>query len=126
MINILLVSDGSESFADLIVGMRRCKEIEIHRAATWQEAHEMASAEAIDLVVVDGAVGGATGIEIAKKLIRANPMTNCAVVSSLSPEEFHHVSEGMGILAQLPVMPGEGQASVLLRQLENVLCLYGR
>ena len=39
-----------------------------------------------------------------------NAMVNTAVVSPLSDEEFHEVSEGLGILGRLPNEPGMSDA----------------
>ncbi len=67
--------------------------------------------------------GGMTGLELAEKVVRINPMINCAVVSSLTPAEFHEASEGLGLLAQLPVRPGVAQAEDILKRLREVICL---
>jgi hypothetical protein len=49
------------------------------------------------------------------------PMVNCAAVSSLVSEDFHEQSEGLGILMQLPVRPGQEHAEILLGKLKSIL-----
>ena len=48
-------------------------------------------------------------------------MINCAAVSSLTSEDFHEAGEGLGILMQLPVEPGQEYADMLLEQLKSIL-----
>jgi CheY-like chemotaxis protein len=76
-----------------------------------------------DLVVTDENLGDMTGLEFIKKVISKNPLVNCVAVTSLLPGDFHEASEGLGILMQLPVRPGQEQAQKLLGQLKNILNL---
>ena len=48
-----------------------------------------------------------TNLEFAGKLIKLNPMINCASVSSLPSNEFHEASEGLGMMCQLSFPPGK-------------------
>lgn len=90
----------------------------------WAESGKMAlgvaSDIAIDLVVTDEQLGDMTGIEFAGKLLAVNPMINCASVNRLPPEAFHEASEGLGLLAQLPVHPGKEHAEELLQRLKHI------
>jgi len=63
-------------------------------------------------VVLDEGLRGGPPLELARKLIQINAMINIAVVSPLAHEAFHEASEGLGILAQVPVNPtaADGQA----------------
>jgi len=123
MISILLISKEDGVFASLRSGLKRYDKIELCQTDTSGKALDMISGEVIDLVVADEEIADMTGIEFAKKLVSVNPMINCAVVSPLSPKEFHEASEGLGILAQLPVRPDEKQATILLDRLKGVLGL---
>ena len=62
-----------------------------------------------------------TGLEFIKTVIAIKPMINCAAVSSFLPDDFHEVSEGLGILMQLPVNPGHKYAGKLLERLNKIL-----
>ena len=66
------------------------------------------------------------GLEFIEKVISRNPMMNCAVVSSLSPVDYHKASEGLGILMQLPVKPGQKEAEMLIGWLKTILSLSER
>ena len=74
-----------------------------------------------DLVVADEKLGDMTGLEFIRGVVAKNPMVNCAAVSSLMPEDFHEASEGLGILMQLPVRPGQEYAEKLLAHLKSIL-----
>jgi len=52
-------------------------------------------------------------------------MITCASVSSLSPEDFHEASEGLGLMAQLPIQPGKEHAEELLQRLRYLKNLTG-
>ena len=78
------------------------------------------SGTTIDLVVADEGLGDMTGLELAGKILSVNPMINCASVSRLSPEEYHEASEGLGVLAQLPIKPGKKHAEELVQRLKYI------
>lgn len=123
MINILLISEEEGALTGLKSGLRRCDRVELHQADTGGKALDMISREVIDLVVTDEKITDMTGLEFSERLVSVNPMTNCAIVSSLSPKGFHEATEGLGVLMQLPVQPDEEQAETLLQRLESVLGL---
>ena len=93
----------------------------------WAESGSNAIAKiaegSFDLVVTDEDLSDMTGLEFIEKVISKKPMVNCAAVTSLLPADFHEASEGLGILMQLPVSPGQEQAEKLLSQLKTILNL---
>jgi len=90
----------------------------------WVESAEkalaIASVKAIDLIITDDRLRDSTGLELAARVLTVNPMINCASVSCLSPESFHEASEGLGIMAQLPIHPGKEHAESLLHRLRQI------
>ena len=120
MIKILLVTTEKESFSEFASTLGKNDDVELSWAANGKEALEKIPDNPVDLVVVNENIGDMTGIEFMKKLLMINPMINCAAVSSLSHEEFHEASEGLGVLMQLPVNPGEFEARDLLKRLKNL------
>jgi len=86
-------------------------------------ALEKVTGQNYDLMITDENLGDMTGLELAEKVIKINPMINCAAVSSLSHDEFHEASEGLGILMQLPVRAGVAQAKDILKRLREVIGL---
>ena len=125
MVNILLVSTDRDRFADMIAGLKR-RGAGILDTDKAQTAYELISKQAFDLVIVDESIDDEPGLQVAKHLIAANPVTNLALISDLPPKAFHQETEGMGVLAQVPRQPDEAQTADLLNRLKTVLGLDGR
>jgi two-component SAPR family response regulator len=120
MIKILLVTSEREPFSEFATVLKKKDDVELFWTSTGQKALEAISGNPFDLVIVNEDIDDMTGIEFMKKLLPINPMINCASVSPLPPEEFHEASEGLGVLVQLPVDPGEFEAEDLLKRLKKL------
>ena len=120
MIKLLLVTPDRESFRDFTLALTGNDEVELSWIAPGHKALAKLSENPVDLVIVDESVGDMTGIEFMKKLLAINPMIHCAAVSPLPHEAFHEVSEGLGVLTQLPIAPGKPDAENLLKRLREL------
>ena len=120
MLKLLLVSPDKDAMSALASALAKHGDVELSWAESGGKALGLASDTAVDLVVTDESLGDMTGLEFAQRLLSVNAMINCAAVSRLSPEEFHEASEGLGLLAQLPIRPGEEEAEDLLQRLKNL------
>ena len=120
MLKLLLVSPDKDSLSALASALAKHADVELSWAESGGKALGLTSDTAVDLVVADERLGDMTGLEFARRLLSVNPMINCAAVSRLSPEEFHEASEGLGLLAHLPIRPGEVEAEELLQRLINL------
>lgn len=58
-----------------------------------------------------------------RELLTSNAMVDTALVSPFPREDSHKASEGLGILAHLPLMPGKSDALELLLRLRQILGL---
>ena len=123
MFKLLLVSPEKNSLSDLASALVKNEDVDLSWAESGEKALGMVSHTPIDLVVTDERLGDMTGLEFARRLLALNPMINCASVSNLSPVEFHRVSEGLGLAAQLPVKPGKKDAEELLQHLRYLKSL---
>lgn len=74
-----------------------------------------------DLMILDEAVDGMPGIHIAREVVMKNPMVNIALVSSLPEAAFHDRTEGLGILARLPLQPKAADARKLVEKVRQLL-----
>jgi YesN/AraC family two-component response regulator len=121
MIRLLLVTPYRDPLLELALAMEKDDDVD---ELTWtdsgQKALDKLSETSVDLVVTDKELGDMTGLEFAEKLLRVNPMINCAVLSSLPSDEFHEASEGLGVFAQLPLRPAKADAEKLLKDLKNL------
>lgn len=120
MLRLLLVTPDRSSLAGFASALEGNNDVELLWSESGGQALAMVADTAVDLVVTDETLGDMTGLEMAEKLLPINPMINCAAVSPLSPEQFHEASEGLGLLAQLPPMPGKEQAETLLQRLKDI------
>ena len=113
---ILLVTGRPADFADFTNALgQRGATVDI--AATAATAQSMAKIVPPRLCVVDDALPDATSFALVAGLMRQNAMIDTAVVSTLSPEDFHEAGEGLGILTALPRRPGPAEAASLLATL---------
>jgi CheY-like chemotaxis protein len=126
MIKILLTTPVKDHFLELVAALEKHDDVILTWADSGSHALKMLTEEAPDLLVSDEQVGDISGLELLKKMIRVNPMINSAIVSSLSPDEFHEASEGLGVMAQLPVKPEAMHADELLNRLREIAGLAGR
>ena len=115
MKHILLVTSQENNFAEFIDGLTREETVEISQAASSEKALISLTDNMPDLVIIDEIVDGTPGLKIAHDILMKNAMLNQVLVSSLSPEEFHEASEGLGIMAQLPPKPEAAQAKTVLK-----------
>ena len=120
MLKLLLVSPEQDSLSRLASALKRNDDLEMSWAESGANALDIISHTAVDLVIADEKLGDMTGLEFAQRLVSVNPMINCALVSPLSPEDFHDASEGLGLLVQLPIRPGEEHAEDLLQRLKKL------
>ena len=116
----MLAGRDHSSLTALRTGLTQ-SDIHIVRAVSGGTGLSMLAESNFDLVVTDENLGDMTGLEFIRTIVSKSPMVNCAAVSSLTSEEFHEASEGLGILMQLPVEPGQEHADMLLEQLKSIL-----
>jgi len=120
MIRIMLVGRNQTSLTALEAGLAK-SDVHLVRAESGGIGVSMTAESKFDLVVTDEDLGDMTGLEFIRALVSKRPMVNCAAISSLTSEDFHEASEGLGVLMQLPVRTGQEHAEMLLEQLKNIL-----
>ena len=125
MLKILLVSPDEGALADFASALTAHGDVDVYWAECGETALALASDTPIDLVVTDERLADMTGLALAGRLLSVNPMINCASVSRLSPESFQEASEGLGVMAQLPIQPGKEDAEELLKHLRYLRGLVG-
>ncbi|MBI5590404.1 MAG: response regulator transcription factor [Deltaproteobacteria bacterium] len=116
MKRILIVTQHADNFSKLAMGLSAEKANDI----IWVNSVAAARSAAfslLDLIIIDENLEGRSGLSIAKDMIRVNALAQLALVSELSPEEFHEAAEGLGVLAKLPPHPDEKDAERLLNAL---------
>jgi len=120
MYKLLLVTTNKDSLSDLASALLTHGDVDLFWANSGEAALNMISTTPVDLLVTEEKLTDMTGLELANRLLHVNPTINCAAVSPLSHEDFHEASEGLGLLAQLPLQPGAEQSERLLQVLSEL------
>ena len=120
MLTTLLVYKEYSSFKRLVSGLQQRGDNEVLSTSSCNKAFQMIKERSVDMVIVDEELSDMTGLQFVNELVKVNPLINCAVVSSLSPEDFHEESEGLGVFLQLPLKPQEKDAEELMRQFSKI------
>jgi DNA-binding NarL/FixJ family response regulator len=123
MINVLLIGGKNGTLSELSGLLNSYDDVAISEIESGENADEITSRNEHQLVIVDYTVGNESGIEFTKKLIGANPLLNCAVVSTLSGKDFHEATEGLGVLAKISKNPASDDVANLLDNLRRILGL---
>jgi DNA-binding NarL/FixJ family response regulator len=121
MLRIVLATARPHAMQAFAEALSSNPAVNLQRVISGAEALEAARTAAPHLVIIDADLPDIAPLDLVQKLLMVNAMINTAVVSSLSDEEFHEVSEGLGILGRLPNEPDMSDASELLQKLRTVL-----
>ncbi|GLI35064.1 response regulator [Desulforhabdus amnigena] len=123
MLRIVLVTSLPESVHSFAEALTAEPEVRLDRVSSGSEALSLARTLSPHLVVIDTDLPDIKPLTLVQELLAVNAMVNTALISPLSEEEFHEASEGLGVLARLPVNPGRSDAAELLNKLRSVLGL---
>ena len=120
-LKVLLVSPVRENLEAFAAALSSDVDVSLHWAESGDAALETARAEHPHLVVIDEAVPGAAPLDLVIRLLAVDALINTAVVSGAPDEEFHQMSEGLGVMARLALSPGPGEALDTLRRLRGLI-----
>lgn len=119
-LRLLMLGRNETTLADLEQALSESGRLSVTRLSRPEQVYETIANSQVDAVIADEQVEGGSGLEFVRELVRSNPFVNCALVSSLYPDEFHEATEGYGVFMQLPVQPGKEEARELVSQLEKI------
>ena len=71
--------------------------------------------------MIDEVVADSAPLDMVAALLGQDAMINTAVVSALPDEQFHQISEGLGVMARLPPRPGPEDAVETLTSLRKLM-----
>ena len=117
---VLFAANDFSRVALLVARLQHELSIVLPPATTGAAGLALLKGKQIDVVIVDEQLDDMSGIEFVKQLVKINPLVNTALVSTLSSDEFHEATEGLGVLMQLPMQPRESDAEVLLTVLAKI------
>jgi DNA-binding NtrC family response regulator len=126
MLSILLVGKNPEALASLADQLSQRDGIAVSRVSSGKDVWDILEKSKVDVVVTDEKLADGDALPFIKGLVKQQPLINCAMVSSLSPEDFHEATEGLGVFMQLPVNPGAEEAVKMTQLLESISALLGK
>lgn len=94
--------------------------MELVPVATGAAGLEKLKGRPLDLVIVDEQLDDMSGLDFLRQFVAVNPLANTAIVGSQPHKAFHEVTEGLGVLMQLPLHPGKEDAEKLLAVLAKI------
>ena len=122
MYNIVIVTSRKEDLGDFGRALETAeKRISLQWVGSGSDALAVASESTPDLLVVDETLADMDGLTLIRKLLGINAIINTTLISPLSSSEFHKATEGLGILSNLPLSPGEIDAREILTRLAEVV-----
>jgi hypothetical protein len=110
-------ADGFQHYAEML---SNDYQIETTLLESGKQALQLIMHQQYALVIVGKTPDGHLNTEFIGSLVQNCPMQCCAAVSGLSPDEFHEATEGLGVLAQLPVYPTREAIDALLDHLLKI------
>lgn len=120
MSQFLLVTSRPQALEAFAQGLRSVPGTNLVWAPDGESALVALRATPLTLVVVDETLPDIPGLDLVRRIVAVNAFVSTALVSTLPAGEFHEVSEGLGILAQLPPQPGVTEARQLLDLVERL------
>lgn len=120
MTRILLVTGESGEFDTFKGGLPKEWDCSLGTLSSAEKALGTVKNEKVDLVVVGSTLDDDTSLSFVKKLMKANPLVNCAMVSSLSHDDFHEETEGYGLFMQVEENPGVEEAARMVTLLNSI------
>lgn len=124
--NFLLLCEGAGRLKQLEKGLTQNPDCRVTRAVSGKDAMDKITDKSLsfDLVVIDEKVEGKPGKAWVTSIVSVNPMVNTALVSSLSEEDFHEFTEGLGVLMGISPNADETEAEKMVERLSKLLTLY--
>lgn len=122
-LRILYVENDPQSAQKLEPFFQRLEELtdlSILRVASGDEVFAAASSMGSDVVVIGTSLANEAPLDFAQTLAKKLPLIDSAIVSELPAEEFHEVTEGLGVFMQLPPVSGTDEAETFYAKLQKI------
>lgn len=101
------------------------KGVEVVHAKSGRFGMERLGFQSVDGILVAEKLTDMSGLEFMEDFVRKYPLVNSVLMSSLSSDDFHEQTEGMGILMQLSVSPTKVELDEMLKKFQQVSQMLG-
>jgi CheY-like chemotaxis protein len=123
MLHILLITPRLQGLDFFTQALSSDPGVRLQSVLSGAEALDAVRTAPPHLAVIDANLPDTKPMGLVQEMLTVNAMVNTAVVSPLLEAEFHEASEGLGVLARLPLDPGSDDAEALLIKLRKVMGL---
>lgn len=120
-LRIAVIHQDHDYFGKLIEAFSEYPFVRTQQITAVDKLSQHAQQGQFDIALVADTVGNLTGLEVIKQIIALNPFVNCALVSPLYPDEFHHATEGFGVFMQIPVKPTRTTTPLILEKIFKII-----
>ena len=117
---IMIATSKVNGLSELVSMLTLKTDVEGFRVESGKMALDAAEKLTPDLIVIDEQLDDMSGLDLAQRVLSVNAFINTALVSSLSDEDFHEASEGLGVLMKLSPEPVKNEADILLKKLASI------
>lgn len=118
--SVIAVTARPKEFEAFLLGLGEAGKLKIDIETTGADALARVKAEPSRLVVIDTGLPDFEPLKLVVEIMMVSAMTNTAVVTDMTEEDFHEASEGYGVLKGLPVNPTKEDGVELAELLESI------
>jgi DNA-binding response OmpR family regulator len=118
---MLLVTSRATLLESFAQALRSDHNVELITIDSAEAAVEAAVRLVPVMAIIDQELPGGDALEIVQRMLSINAFIHTAVLTDMDEALFHERSEGLGILAGLPLVPDSGDAEGLLVKLREMV-----
>lgn len=120
MLSILFASANTDNLAEFADFFRQSDKFAIIEASSAKNALRILGEKTLSAAIIDQELTDGSGLSLAQQLAKRFPLLNCALVSPLSPDDFHEATEGLGLFMQIPPTAGKPEAKKMVEILTSI------
>ena len=124
--HIMLASSDLTVFNDVFQVLKSKDNMKLSYVGSAAEGMELINEGDVDVVAASEQLSDSSGLAFIRKVVTEYPLLNCALVSSLSAEDFHEATEGLGLFFQFPQRPDAASAEKMIELLDKIYMLNSR
>ena len=117
MNKVMIVADRQQEYMELSCALLR-RGASIAWAQTGEGALNVLTSSKFDFVITEENLSDMSGYSFIERMVQVNPFINSAVISRLNKDEFHDVSEGLGVLMAVDPEAQEKSVCELFEKLD--------
>jgi DNA-binding response OmpR family regulator len=111
--SILIASPHVKELTSFIATLSDTPDVTVLQAHSRPETLELIRQTKPPLAIIDARLDGDHGVRLSRDILMINAMTTIAILDDAPDADFNEVTEGLGVLMQLPLVCGPQQAEIV-------------